>query len=245
MHFIHHTDTCESTNLLAAEYLKKNPQAEGNVFVCNYQTAGKGQRSNTWESAAKQNLTFSFILQPNIDLQNQFKLNIIITFALHKTLRQLVSSNFLKIKWPNDLYYENAKLGGILIENKIQNQVITHSIIGIGINVNQLIFKTPKAISLKRITSKKFELKTLLNQILTQIQATYNRFKTQNISVLKYHYYRYLYGYHEIKRFKTLKSNNPTTFKGIILGITDAGQLIVQKDTHLLYFNLKEIQFLN
>lgn len=243
MYTIHYINTCESTNLLAAEYLKNNCKAEGSVFVCGYQTAGRGQRGNKWEGVAGQNLLFSLILEPYIDLKSQFKLNIIITIALLEALRNIVSSNFLKIKWSNDIYYKDAKLGGILIENRIQNQIITHSIIGIGLNVNQTIFKVSKAISLKLITNQEFELEKLLNLILNQIQITYQRFKTAKVGELKYHYYQRLYGYQEVKEFRERSLENPATFEGIILGTTHSGQLIIQKDRELLYFNPKEIEF--
>src|SRR5690606_17607252 len=119
---------------------KSEPLAEGTVIMADDQFAGRGQQESTWISAPGKNLTFSLLLKPGfLTITQQFKLNMVVCNALRNAISTFSQRN-IAFKWPNDLYYDHKKLGGILIENMLAGNTYKASIVGIGINVNQLEF---------------------------------------------------------------------------------------------------------
>lgn len=170
---------CDSTNLFAKNLLSKSEPTDGIVVITDKQTKGKGQFGNTWQSEEEKNLTFSIITMPTFLKPNhQFYLSKITAIACVQTLSNITNSPF-KIKWPNDIYYKNKKIAGILIENSITSQNIIDSIIGIGINVNQRFNKTIlNATSLIEINKQELNLNNLLFQYLDNFQKLY--FKIQS-----------------------------------------------------------------
>ncbi|MFN3316125.1 MAG: biotin--[acetyl-CoA-carboxylase] ligase, partial [Raineya sp.] len=146
---------CQSTNLTALELIENDDYFEGTTIITDHQTAGRGQQENTWEAEQGQNITLSVILTPQmLKVQEQFFLNMAVTLAIYDLLQGLVSNpTALKIKWSNDLLYQNKKICGILIQNIISGQNIAKSVVGIGININQMTFKESQAISLAQITN--------------------------------------------------------------------------------------------
>ena len=129
------------------------------IVSANQQLNGRGQMGTQWESEAGKNLTFSVLKYfKNYQIQEQFLLNIITSLAVYNTLKNLFIPN-LRVKWPNDILSGNFKICGILIENNLKNNIIQSSIIGFGLNVNQLEFgNLKKASSLKKIKGKTFNL---------------------------------------------------------------------------------------
>jgi BirA family biotin operon repressor/biotin-[acetyl-CoA-carboxylase] ligase len=152
--------------------------------------------------------------------------------------------NDLKIKWPNDIYYGDKKLGGILIENLIQGTQLKHAIIGIGLNINQDSFPADagNAISLKQILHKDYDLRVLLSDICSHIEAWYLKLKEAKKETVRIAYLDRLYWLNQQKQFR---SNN-SIFTGVITNVKSNGLLVVlnEQDTEL-EFSLKEIEFLN
>lgn len=219
------------------------PLIEGTVIMAENQIAGRGQYQNVWHAEPGKNLTFSLLLKPSfLPLTDQFDLIRVVSLGIYDTLEPLLA-NKLKIKWPNDIYYNDKKLGGMLIENLVQAGRIKNSIIGIGLNINQEKF--PKnvcnAISLKQILHADYDLKALMFNICQNIEAIYLNLKAGKISFVRKTYLSRLYWLNEIKSFKTLQG----VFKGSIIGVKDNGLLIVQHNKDILEFSLKEIEFLN
>ena len=145
-----------STNSLLKELLAKGEWPEGEGFLyAGYQTAGRGQTGNSWESEADKNLYF---------------LNIAVGVAIYRTVGELGISE-LGIKWPNDIYWQDKKLAGILLENAIIGNEIKYAIAGIGLNVNQTEFHSdaPNPISLKQITGRDYDIDSLMNALLEQV----------------------------------------------------------------------------
>jgi len=179
---------CKSTNIFAKELLSKNEPIDGTVVITDKQTKGRGQYGNKWQANFFENLTFSVILKPKfLKPKEHFLLSKIIALACIDVFN-LYKKNSFTIKWPNDIFYNNKKIGGILIENIISSKQINTSIIGVGLNINQQYFKgLEQAISLKNITQKNIELEIVLNQILKQLDFYYqllrNR-KTEQINSL-------------------------------------------------------------
>jgi len=150
---IHYFDTLDSTNLKLKELTKNETLPELSVVMARKQTKGRGQLGNSWESEAGKNLTFSILIKPLfIQIHQQFCITQLVTLALMDILKPLY--NNVSIKWPNDIYADNKKMGGILIENNIKGNNINESFIGIGLNLNQTIFKSnaPNPISLCQLT---------------------------------------------------------------------------------------------
>lgn len=156
-----------STNSLMKEMLAKGEWPEGEYFVyAGYQTAGRGQTGNSWESEADKNLLCSILLPPDKDL---YFLNIAVGVAILR----VIGEDFT-IKWPNDIYYGDKKVAGILVENAILGNEVKYSIAGIGLNVNQTTFVSdaPNPISLKQITGKEYNIDALMQQVYAKVQET-------------------------------------------------------------------------
>ena len=231
---------CHSTNEWAASHLKNNIKPEGNIIITDNQTAGKGQRGNSWESEPEKNLTFSVIFQPKfLDPNENFYLNIFVSLAIHDSLSTFLDKDHVKIKWPNDIFYNKQKLCGILIENFVNPTQITNSITGIGINVNQDHFKTPGAISMLNILQKESDKNLLLSKLALNLENRYLQLKNYEFSTLKSNYYDHLYWMHEIHTFY-----DNDFFKGSITGIDQYGRLIIETKQGIKYFHFKAVKFI-
>ncbi len=176
-----HLNETDSTN----RYLQQLCQETGNnkveefTTVCaDYQTAGKGQRGNSWEAAKGANLLFSFVCYPTfVPIRQQFVLSQLISLGIKETLDEYCSD--ISIKWPNDIYWKEKKICGILIENDLQGNSIGRCISGIGLNINQEVFLSdaPNPISLKQITGKHYQRETILEKVMQRIEQSYQKLK--------------------------------------------------------------------
>jgi BirA family biotin operon repressor/biotin-[acetyl-CoA-carboxylase] ligase len=235
----------DSTNNFLKDLVSNSkPVIEGTVIMAENQYAGRGQQQNGWHAEAGKNLTFSLLLKPAfLPLADQFDLTRAVSLGVYDALKPLLGQN-LKIKWPNDIYYADSKLGGMLIENLVQGGQIKHSVIGIGLNINQEIFPAhlTNAISVKQILHQDYDLKALLSDICRHIEAYYLNLKAGNVLFVRNTYLSRLYWLNERKPFKTPGG----IFTGIIKNVKDNGLLVVQNNNNQqLEFSLKEIEFLN
>jgi BirA family biotin operon repressor/biotin-[acetyl-CoA-carboxylase] ligase len=169
-----HFDEINSTNVFLYDKISENNDISDMVVVAAHQTAGRGMDKNRWESEAGKNLLFSIALNVNfLEAENQFKISQAVSVAIVETLSQFVDDKRLFIKWPNDIYFGDKKLAGMLIQNTIEGRMMGVSIIGIGLNVNQIEFSKdiPNPISLKMISGQDFDLDNLLNQLVSSIKT--------------------------------------------------------------------------
>jgi BirA family transcriptional regulator, biotin operon repressor / biotin---[acetyl-CoA-carboxylase] ligase len=232
--------SCQSTNDYLAQLLQNQSLPEGSVVITDEQTAGRGQRGNTWVTSVGENLTFSIYLKPFfLNPMQQFDLNIAVALGVYDSL-QYYLGDALKLKWPNDVFVDTQKIGGILIENVLKNSVIESSIVGIGLNINQLCFSVSMATSLKNITGKDWPLAYILHQVCQNIEVNYLKLKNGYIQQLRQRYTTVLYGLHQKRWFEA----DTEIFEGIIRGVTDFGLLKVEINQELRRFDLKEIRFL-
>ncbi|MCU0469379.1 MAG: biotin--[acetyl-CoA-carboxylase] ligase [Arcicella sp.] len=233
---------CHSTNDIAAQMIQSEQQVfEGTVIITDHQTAGRGQRGNTWEAHIGENLTFSVIFKPNfLKAHEQFQLNVAVSLGVLDFLTEYVDEN-LTVKWSNDIYYENQKMGGILIENTLQGYHIGYSVVGIGLNVNQIAFSHPQATSLRNITQNplKYDLSELLAKLLEHLEKNYLAIQQGKYESLKIRYLSNLYRYQEYHYFR----KNGQLFTGQIVGIDETGKLAIETDGIILYFDFKEVEF--
>ena len=131
----------------------------GTLISAYHQTAGRGQKGNTWEAEPGKNVTMSMLLKnPSIDVREQFAISEAVSLAIVDALENFVEG--FKIKWPNDIYYNDSKIGGILIEHSLAGNAIEHTIAGVGVNINQQIFTSgvPNPVSLKIITGEDYDM---------------------------------------------------------------------------------------
>ena len=167
--------------------LLKQMAAEGNppdFIYAGYQTAGRGQTGNSWESEEGKNLLCSILLPPD---KNLYFLNIAVGVALLRVIGEDFS-----IKWPNDIYWQDKKAAGILVENAIIGNEIKYSIAGIGLNVNQTEFKSdaPNPVSLKQIRVREYDIESLMNRVLEEVHKVLNEPEQDIWSYYKSHLYR-------------------------------------------------------
>ena len=239
---IYKIDAISSTNeYLKQLYLKKNIY-DNFLIITNNQTEGKGQGSSYWESEPKKNLTLSIYkdLKKN-KLKNPFIINLIISISIIETLKKYNLPN-LKIKWPNDILSASKKISGILIENFFQREFLISSIIGIGLNVNQISFKKAKnAISIASIKKKKIDLTEVLNILTKKISLKFHEIDNLKINDLINEYESLLF-----KRDKFSKFNiNNKIIDGRILGVNQSGKLKVKIGNEIIReYNSSEIKII-
>lgn len=235
--------TVNSTNNYANGQLVENELPDGTVFLAYEQSAGRGQMNNFWESEPGKNLTFSIVVYPDfLDIRCQFMLSKVVTLGIYHALDKYVDN--LRIKWPNDIYASDKKLGGILIENSIMYSSIKSSVIGIGINVNQTIFRSsaPNPVSLKILTNQQFDCDQILTEILSGIDLYYSLLRDGEEERIDREFISVLYRINEKHRFRA----EEVVFEGEIIGVNEIGQLLIRKnDGEILDFHFKEVEFLH
>lgn len=217
-----------STNTLLKELIAKGTPPE--CIYAGYQTAGRGQTGNSWESEADKNLLCSILLPPN---KNLYFLNIAVSVAI---LRIIDES--LTIKWPNDIYWQDKKLAGILLENAIVGAEIKYSIAGIGLNVNQTVFVSdaPNPVSLKQITGKTYDIDQLMKDLFEAVKAVLNEPEERIWSKYKDHLYRR-------EGFWPYEDQNGR-FEAQIKDVLPTGEIILQdKQGNERIYHFKQIRY--
>jgi BirA family biotin operon repressor/biotin-[acetyl-CoA-carboxylase] ligase len=192
-----------STNTCLKELAHNQVLEEGTVIVTGNQTAGKGQQGNSWESEAGKNITCSILFYPSfLPVQRFFLLSEIVSLGVKETLDAYTGG--IAVKWPNDIYYQEKKIAGILIENELTGSELSLSIAGVGININQEYFLSdaPNPVSLKQITGKEWDIETLLKELVHNILYFYKQLKTGNAETLTRMYHETLYRKTGLHRFE-------------------------------------------
>jgi BirA family biotin operon repressor/biotin-[acetyl-CoA-carboxylase] ligase len=212
------------------------PSVNSVVVVTDYQTAGRGCGTNTWESERGKNLLFSIMMHPtDIAANEQFRITEIVSVALCQTLQAYIK-NKVEIKWPNDIYVGDRKICGILIENRLQGNTIKESIIGIGVNVNQTEFKSdaPNPVSIRQLTGNETDLEELLQAFLHAFDVT-SHSKTTCFDYKSMLYRRGKYANYEDKT---------SCFTATLTDVLSDGRLLlVDKDGQKRLYAFKEVQF--
>lgn len=232
--------SCHSTNSIATELLSQGQVTNGQLVITDFQEKGRGQRGNSWESQSGKNLLFSLVAEaPFLDASEGFFLNVVTSLAIADALRDYIPEG-VAIKWPNDIYYDQKKICGILIENTIKNNGICNAIIGVGLNINQEKFVTANAISLRQVCNQEIDRTDFLDLLLGKFEYYYLQLKKGKMAALMQSYLRYLYWRNEIHVFRSQDG----FFNGKILGTDKAGKLHVEVEDGERCFNFKEIEFI-
>ena len=234
----------DSTNDYLKNQLSKSaPLPEGTVILADEQKAGRGQQNNVWYSEPGKNLTLSLLLKPSfLSISQQFVLNKAISLAINEVLQSIIGDH-AKIKWPNDMYVKNHKIGGVLIENVIQGNKWKYAIIGIGLNVNQEHFppEAKKATSMLKILHTDYDLQFLLTQLCSSIEAWYLKLKTDKIKDVDESYLTKLYRFNETASYQA----NGEVFNARIVGVDSSGLLQLDSGDSIRSYNIKEVEFLD
>ena len=227
----------DSTNNYARNLLhesrlpdRQNPVQHGTAVFAHEQVSGKGQRGKIWTSEKDSNVIVSVIVKPqSLQLTQQFQLSVCVAVAVHRFLTKYAGED-VKIKWPNDVYWQDRKAGGILIESVIRSSDTGDSswdwsIIGIGININQTAFPTylSNPVSLRQITGKSFNTLSLAKEICEELNQKFSELVTEGFEKIYASYLTHLY---KINTTVKLKKDN-RVFEAIIKGVSPAGRLIV------------------
>lgn len=240
--FINGIDEWGSTNELMKQYCEYNSVASGSIFYTNNQTQGRGYSGNSWESEKGKNLTFSvFFIPKHVPCHMPFLISEISSLSVKHTLDKYIPD--VTVKWPNDVYYRDGKISGILIENVITGGKIEHSIIGIGLNINQIQFVSdaPNPISLSQITGETYELMDILDEFDEIFTAQSRRLNNRCFEDIHNDYLNVIHhrdGYH-----KYCDANG--VFEAKIHNIEPTGHLILERtDASLSRYAFKEVSFL-
>ena len=232
-----------STNDYLKELMLQEVVDDGTVVVCDHQTQGKGQQGNTWEVEAGKNLTFSLLKTfSGVRALRSFDINCLVSLALFNVLERL-SVPALRVKWPNDIMSGTQKLCGILIENSLKGAHIQHSIIGVGLNVNQTTFSNlPKATSVSLKTGIQYDLSLILTDLVNELNMQLQLLNTLKSTQIRQAYEAVLFRKGVPSSFKSKDGN---TFNGIIQGINEVGQLVLEKEDGVhVPFAVKELEYL-
>lgn len=235
----------DSTNNYLKELLSKSePLPEGTAIMADNQFAGRGQQNSVWQTEVGKNISASIYLKPSaLALNKQFYLNMAVSLAVSEALSHFIPQG-IKIKWPNDMYYLNKKVGGILIENTLTGSSIKSSVIGIGLNINQEHFAediSHKATSVFRILHREVQLEVIMEKLFVFMEKYYLILKSGKFSILHNIYLERLYNF----GISGLYKQGGEVFEGIIDGVEENGQLLMNVGGSQKLFNFKEIEFTN
>lgn len=238
-----HLPATDSTNLHLKRLMQSGEAKHGLLIRSDFQTGGRGYAGNGWESEAGKNLLFSFYVEFNhFPAEQQFLLSQGISLSICRTL-SAYSAGF-KVKWPNDVYYHQKKIGGILIENQISGALLKSSLIGVGINILQekFISTAPNPISLKQILIYNPDIELIFNDLLQNFSDCFGKLEAGNHEQIREEYLQKLYRINEWhpmridKRIETLS----------ITGVNAYGMLQLRdKSGKLLEAGFKEVAFMD
>lgn len=241
---IHKYHTTTSTNDVLKEMARQNDARHFTTVWALHQTAGRGQRGNIWMTESGKNLTFSILIAlDGFEVNRSFELNQMVSLAVRDVLSQYLPQ--VSIKWPNDILADAHKIAGILIENTIQGRFIKYSIIGIGLNVNQIHFEPEltKVTSLKKILQQDFDLEALLMEIGNALKMRILQLQNGQTSQIWQNYTDHLMGW---KTYKKYINTQEEIFEAAIIGISNEGKIQLRTSESIIrYYDFKEVRWLN
>ena len=242
----------DSTNNYALTRIRERMAEHGTAFFAHEQTAGKGQMGRQWISQKDSNIAMSLVLRPgSLQLSQQFWLSACIAVAVLNFLTRH-AGNDMRIKWPNDLYWQDRKLGGILIENIVGASrapagpglpsTWDWAVTGIGLNINQTSFppELPNPVSLKQITGKTFDTVLLAKDLCGDINDGFGQLLRNGFDEI----YK-LYNENIYKRGATVKlKKNSAVFQTTIKAVSETGELVTHNGVFEERFAFGEISWL-
>lgn len=240
-----HLEETDSTNRYMSTLLD-DMQEDIIVAYSDYQTAGRGQGKNTWESERGKNLLFSVLIRPvMVPVAKQYLLSEMGALAVRDALLELegINEEMLTLKWPNDIYYGDKKISGTLIETSVDSKGIKRCVFGVGIDVNQekFVSDAPNPMSLKQILGRDIDIAKLLNRIIDSFEKYYSLVISSDYIDITALYHSCLYRAHGFHKYR----DKDGEFEGSIVEVEDNGHLILRdRDGMIREYAFKEVEFI-
>lgn len=244
--------TVDSTNTFVRAMLQE--EATGQVVSANSssgfmlvvaddQTKGRGQQGNGWETEKDKNLTFSLLCHPDFILASrQWLISQCMAVSIQQTLSRYVED--VEVKWPNDIYVGDQKISGTLIECDLQGKHIFNCIIGVGININQTVFRSeaPNPTSLQLLTGRPHDREEILSSLMSQFQYYYAQLQEGHEDTIRQLYMQHLYRREGFHRYRDVRGD----FLAEIADVEPTGHLRLRsEDGNVVRYELKEVQFIH
>ncbi len=243
-------DSIKSTYTYLYEWAERNPSAPtGMVLEVSYQEQGRGQKGNQWFSSDGSNLLPSILIKyPHLSIKNQWYISEQVSVQIVETLKKFIPrAERVSIKWPNDIYYEDKKICGILIGHSLESKYIKFSIVGIGLNVNEDNFPSnlPNPIALKQILGKEISLDEVRQVFYSNLLDVLNfSFSSKDINTLHAQYMSLLYQFNIWRKYQETQTSR--IFEGRIIGVNPFGLLEIETlDGEIRQFTFKEIAYIH
>jgi len=230
-----------STNDYCWELLSDKSLPDGTVVWTPLQTQGEGQRGKLWISEEGKSLPFSIIFKPIVNVSQQFFFNKAIALGVCEGIASLGVKS--KIKWPNDIYIEDKKVAGILIENSIRGNLLHEVVVGVGVNISQEQFDKdlPNPVSLKQVLQQTFDIEIVLKEFCYYIEKRYMQFKASHFERIDADYHASLYYFKQIKTFQL----GDKRFEAQILGVDKMGNIKLLHNGDTTVYAMGEVDFVS
>ncbi|MBL17624.1 MAG: biotin--[acetyl-CoA-carboxylase] ligase [Crocinitomicaceae bacterium] len=215
----------DSTNNYAAKLLNQTKVPFGTVIMAHYQTKGKGQRNTIWSSNGGDNLLMSVLLDLSfIPSEKIFFLSKSIALAIRAAVVDVIGIES-HLKWPNDVLIDNKKIAGVLIENQWKKSNIVSSVVGVGLNVNQVDFQESfSATSLKKITNKNYNVDNILKVLCKKLNKYYDQLASLKYDNIDLEYHQHLVNNNKFCEFE----ENNMVFSAKVKGVNQQGELMLE-----------------
>tara|TARA_B110000483_G_scaffold241929_1_gene326218 strand:+ start:1038 stop:1787 length:750 start_codon:yes stop_codon:yes gene_type:complete len=235
-------NSVDSTNNYTAKLVNETNISFGTVIMADFQTRGKGQRSSYWKSEKGLNLLISIYFDSSfLIFENVFYLSKAIALAIRECVEKIIGTQVL-IKWPNDILVNGSKISGVLIENQWKNEKLMSSIIGVGLNVNQVVFPgEDNILSLNNLTSKVYNLNSILKSLCLCLDTQFSRLRNFDFFEIDCQYHSFLFNYNQWSNYE----KNNINFKGKLIKVDSFGKMVLELENgENKSFDLKEISLL-
>ena len=235
-------NSVDSTNNYTAKLVNETNISFGTVIMADFQTRGKGQRSSYWKSEKGLNLLISIYFDSSfLIFENVFYLSKAIALAIRECVEKIIGTQVL-IKWPNDILVNGSKISGVLIENQWKNEKLMSSIIGVGLNVNQVVFPgEDNILSLNNLTSEVYNLNSILKSLCLCLDTQFSRLRNFDFFDIDCQYHSFLFNYNQWSNYE----KNNINFKGKLIKVDSFGKMVLELENgENKSFDLKEISLL-
>ena len=234
-------ETASTNQFLKEKNLTTSTEGSITVVVADYQTAGKGQGTNTWESESGKNLLFSILVHPTtLPIERQYILSEAAALSYKEVLDAYTED--ISVKWPNDIYWQDRKISGTLIETSLSKGAIKDFIIGTGININQREFHSdaPNPVSLCQITGRETPLEEVLNKVVESFEKYYQMVVDGAYDTISKRYHEALYRKEGLFPYRDQNGR----FTAEIVRVKDDGHLVLKDSQgNTREYAFKEVQF--